>query len=338
MKVELLQPEDEKKWDKFVSEEKNSFFCHVLVWRDIIKKIYRHKDLYLVAKERGEIRGILPSFIIKHPLFGKKIISLPFCGYGGVVSEDGDAQNFLLNYLKDYTRENKYDFFELRSPSLIPGLITDLSQFTFILDLKQGENALWKNKFNKKIRNQIRKANKFDLQTKTGNQYLTEFYKLYQKTMKKLGTPIHNISFMKNIIKEFCPKTEIIMVKSKDDFIAGLFLLFFKKTAINLWAASDFNYARMNQNDFLYWETIKYCIRNGFEFFDFGRSQINSGTFHFKKQWGADMKQLYYQYYCPKKTKVFSDREKYGGPSRLWKKLPSHLVNLIGPMLRKYLP
>ncbi|RLI52897.1 MAG: peptidoglycan bridge formation protein FemAB, partial [Candidatus Thorarchaeota archaeon] len=47
-------------------------------------KTYKHKPVYLVAKEGGEIRGILPMFLMRSVIFGKKLVSVPSAPYGGV--------------------------------------------------------------------------------------------------------------------------------------------------------------------------------------------------------------------------------------------------------------
>ncbi|MDP2946944.1 MAG: peptidoglycan bridge formation glycyltransferase FemA/FemB family protein [Nanoarchaeota archaeon] len=336
MEIELLQKDNEREWDEFVSGIDGSLFYYTLAWRNAIKDSYGHQYLYLLAREKGKVRGILPVFLIENIFFGKKIVSLPFCSYGGILAKDKQAQDALFNYLVSYIKKGKYNLFELRASSLISGSEVDLSEFTFILDLKPGKDKLW-SALDKKNRNQIRKSNKFDLRITVGNQYLKDFYTLYQKTMKKLGTPAHSIIFMENIIKLFPFQAKIIMLILGDTFIAGLFLIASQNTAYNLWAASDSRYLQTNLNNFLYWETIKYCVDSGLKFFDFGRSSNDSGTFHFKKQWGAKLIQLYYHYFFREK-RSFSIKKKYGKFSKIWSNLPIFITNLFGPKLRKYIP
>jgi len=72
---------------------------------NVIKKSYYHQDLYLIAKEGREIKGILPSFIVRHFFFRRRIISLPFCSYGGTIAKNKEAQNQLLNFLKHYLKK-----------------------------------------------------------------------------------------------------------------------------------------------------------------------------------------------------------------------------------------
>ncbi len=35
-----------------------------LMWRNVVEKTYKHKPIYLVAKEESEIKGVLPLFLM----------------------------------------------------------------------------------------------------------------------------------------------------------------------------------------------------------------------------------------------------------------------------------
>jgi len=54
----------------------------------VVKKTYKHKPIYLVAKENGEIKGVLPLFLMRSVIFGKKLVSVPFTPYGGVCADN----------------------------------------------------------------------------------------------------------------------------------------------------------------------------------------------------------------------------------------------------------
>ena len=46
----------------------------------------------------------------------------------------------------------------------------------------------------------------------------------------------------------------------------------------------------------LVWEAIRYGCEHGMTAFDFGRSQWDSGTFFFKRQWGAQPLPIFYEH------------------------------------------
>jgi len=73
LQITKLEREDEAAWDAYVHNSPASTFYHQqrsvliklfksLMWRNVVEKTYKHKPVYLVAKEEGEIKGVLPLF------------------------------------------------------------------------------------------------------------------------------------------------------------------------------------------------------------------------------------------------------------------------------------
>ena len=60
-----LRREDEKAWDSYVYNSNKSTFYHQIGWQNVVEETYNHKPLYLIAKENGEIKGVLPLFLMK---------------------------------------------------------------------------------------------------------------------------------------------------------------------------------------------------------------------------------------------------------------------------------
>ena len=79
-----------------------------------------------------------------------------------------------------------------------PGLATNNNYITFILNLKQDPEIVW-NGFNNKVRNAIRKASNSNLELSHDNN-INDFYRLYTKSMRDLGTPPHSYAFFKNLL------------------------------------------------------------------------------------------------------------------------------------------
>jgi hypothetical protein len=85
---------------------------------------------------------------------------------------------------------------------------------------------------------------------------------------------------------------------------------------------------------------MQYAAAQGCTVFDFGRSSIDSGTYHFKQQWGAKPVQIYWQVLGRK------EQPENGSPAKssklqmaveCWKRLPVSLTRVIGPRIRKYI-
>ncbi|KAF5437719.1 hypothetical protein C5S35_02650, partial [Candidatus Methanophagaceae archaeon] len=201
LRITGLEREDEAAWDAYVHNSQASTFYHQIGWKNVVEKTYKHKPIYLVAKEEGEIKGVLPLFLMRSWFFGKKLVSVPFAPYGDVCADNETAERALAEEAKRITKKRGVDYFELRylhsqEPKL--GLAANNNYVTFILKLNPDPEIVWK-KFNNKVRNAIRKALNSNLELSYDNN-ITEFYRLYTKSMRDLGTPPYSYAFFKNLL------------------------------------------------------------------------------------------------------------------------------------------
>jgi lipid II:glycine glycyltransferase (peptidoglycan interpeptide bridge formation enzyme) len=133
----------------------------------------------------------------------------------------------------------------------------------------------------------------------------------------------------------------IILVKKDNRAIAGGLLLAFKDRLYVPSASSYRDSLKLCPNHALYWEVIQKGCRDGFRFFDFGRSTWNSDTFNFKKQWTPHPTQLVWQYIL-NRTEVLPsinpDNPKYRLFINLWRKLPVPVATFLGPRVIRNFP
>ena len=47
----------------------------------------------------------------------------------------------------------------------------------------------------------------------------------------------------------------------------------------------------------MYWQVMRRGAERGCKFFDFGRSKVGTGPYHFKKNWGFEPRAITHQYY-----------------------------------------
>jgi CelD/BcsL family acetyltransferase involved in cellulose biosynthesis len=99
----------------------------------------------------------------------------------------------------------------------------------------------------------------------------------------------------------------------------------------------------MNPNMLMYWEAMRAACENGAREFDFGRSHRGSGTYDFKKQWGAEEAGLNYFTYrdAALAQAAATDFYRSDAASRLssvWRKLPAAVQRRLGPAVRRWVP
>jgi FemAB-related protein (PEP-CTERM system-associated) len=325
MEVEVLK--DENKYEEYVKDK--SFF-HSLKYRDSIVNTFNFEPIYLVAKTRSSIKGVLPLFICNN-----KLISLPFSTEGGIIAENDDAREHLISEALRIVKERKLDYFELREKEDYVSGLEDKDYYYHLVMEMENEESVWK-AFDKKLRNAIRKAEKLKLTTDSGLKYLDDFYRIYQENMRDLGSPVDDKKFFEELVRNFEDNIDIIVTKKDEEVISALFLIKYGDTVKSEWASSYRKYFGMNSAQLTYWEAIKkYC--NDYDYFDFGRSVEDEGTWKFKRKFNAKPKQLFYKFFLnncdmPNTLKTSTKRKVF---SFIWKKLPLFVTNHIGPILRR---
>ncbi len=126
---------------------------------------------------------------------------------------------------------------------------------------------------------------------------LNDFYAVFAHNMRDLGTPVYAKQFFRLILEAWPEQTHIVVLQLGNKPVAAALLLGDRDMMEIPWASTLQSANTMNMNMLLYREVLGLCIRHGYRFFDFGRSSKDSGTYRFKKQWGAEPLQHYWHYW-----------------------------------------
>jgi len=333
---------DDREWEEYILSKSSATNYHQLKWRTIVSQTFGHKPIYLIAKENGVVKGVLPLFCMKSMIFGSFITSMPFFNYGGLCVDTIDAAKVLLEKAISVAKDEKVKHIELRhSEDINIGLQVKKNKVTMILELQSDPNVFWE-RFKPKVRNHIRNAEKNGLVLQIGGHaQLDNFYAVFARNMRDLGTPVYSKVFFSNILKEYPEETKIFSVLLKNKVVASGFTIQFRDTLEIPWASSIREYNKLSTNIYLYWEIIKYACEKGLKYFDFGRCSLDSGTFNFKKQWGTQPKQLYWHYWLKKgdtPPELNPANPKYELFIKIWTRMPVFLANMIGPKIIKFIP
>jgi len=334
--------EDARLWDRFVDRRTESTHCHRWGWKEVIQSSFDWPTFYLLAEEKGEICGLLPLIRQKSLLFGSFLTSVPYLNAGGILAENEAAKEALVAEAIAQARKMKVRYLELRhrsNPEL--DLPSRSHKVAMVLPLLGGQDAQWA-ALPHKVRTDIRKGEKSELQAEFGGrELLDEFYEIFARNMRDLGTPVYGRRFFSEILRVFAADAHICRVRHRNTTVAASFLIGHKGTLEAVWSSSRYDYLAMRPNMFLYWSILGFAMEKGFRFFDFGRSTIGSGTHRFKKQWGAQDVPLYWTYWLPGDSrfpKLNPDNQRYRLAIRLWQHLPVRVTKLLGPALAKRLP
>jgi serine/alanine adding enzyme len=336
---------DTGEWNEYVYNNNDSNIYHLISWKTIIEETFGHKGYYLVAKDNGIVRGLLPLFFIKSRLFGRYLISLPFLDRAGVIADNPQIATLLCEAAIAMAQQTQVDFLELRNQGEINhvDLITATPKVNFVLSSELGADILWKKVLQKNVKNKVRKAwkNEISIDIGSNGQYINDFYNVYCIHMRYLGTPVHPRIFFNNMLNEFPNKLKVILAKHKTKVIGGKIIIVFKDTLYFIAQYSLRQYNEFHPNNLLYWSAIEYASNNGYKFCDMGRSNIDSGPFYFKKQWGTEIHQLYWQYYLHNAKQIPNlspTNPRFSLAINIWKRLPLGLTKALGPLVAKHIP
>jgi serine/alanine adding enzyme len=342
MDVVLLTPDREKDWKRFVEDSDQVSLAHTLGWRNVVEKTYRHVPVYLMAIDGQTLRGVLPLFLIRSPFFGRFLVTAPYLSYGGLLASDERSGSALIQAAQEVATEQRAKYVEVRGLSRVGrGLLLKDKYCTFLLPLGVGPDVLWQRFEGGRARKVVRKALKSGLVVERGHHLRTIFAHVVSRHMRDLGTPFHSPQFYQCITEEFPHQSEILMAKYGDRYIAGILLVSYRDTVYDLYAAALREYKSLGAGSLLIWETIRSACEQGFDYFDFGRSRWDSGTFFFKRQWRAQPAPLFYEYHLrggASPPDVDPTNASFGWAIAFWKRLPVFAAKVLGPSIIKDIP
>lgn len=330
-------------WDQYVLNSAVTSGYHLSGWRQVIEEAFGHATCYVTVRDESEaVVGLVPLVFLASRGFGRFLVSLPFVNYGGMIADSPEGFRLLENEAVKQARALNAQHIELRHEAPIQtAWVSTQRKVSMRLSLPPSYEELLKS-FPSKLRSLVRRAQKEGMTARVGGvECLDEFYAVFSRCMRDLGTPVYAKSFFGKILEVFPKDAHICVVSHQETPVAAGFLYGFRSSLEIPWAASDKRFNKLSPNMLLYGKVLEYACEQGFQLFDFGRSSPDSGTYRFKEQWGAQPHQLYWYYWMKDGRDVPQlnpQNPKYALAIRLWQTLPVAVANFLGPHIVKHLP
>lgn len=341
VRVRAADPSGFTAWDAYVRAREHAAVYHLAGWRNVIKSVFGRDTHYLLAERDGRICGVLPMVRLKSLAFGDFLVSMPYVNYGGVLADDPLACAELLDAAASLAGRLGVDHVELRH-------LVDCAEWpkrddkvSMHLELCGNADALWK-QLGSKRRAQIKRSTKEGARAEIGGlELVDDFYAVFSVKYRDLGTPVYPMSWFVAVLQAFPDLTRIFIVRVGGRPVAASLVIGFNGILEVPWAATLREADRYAVNMYLYWSMLKFAEDGGYQFFDFGRSTRDSGTYRFKKQWGAEPVQHYWHYWLHDSGDIpvlNPSNPKAAAAVALWKRLPVWMANRLGPHIVKNLP
>jgi FemAB-related protein (PEP-CTERM system-associated) len=341
--IEISHRIDWQSWDAYVKAHAFGTPFHLSSWQYTIGNTFGHEPRHIVAcDEKGEVVGVLPLFFVRSRLFGRMLVSTPQAAYGGILSNSESVTFVIFERARNLANESNAQFLELRNfqqPLADDSLAKKDLYVTFRQELfaDPEKNML---AIPRKTRAEVREGIKHGLEFRENQIGVDQFFDVYSRSVRELGTPVFPKKLFANGMAEFGRNCRIFSVHWQGKLVSAVWTLFYKDEVVPYFGGSIREYNRLAVNNFMYWMLIKYGCENGYRIFDFGRSKKGTGSFDFKKRWGMTMTDLSYQYALVRQKSLPDTsplNPKFSMGIHLWRKLPLPITQWIGPLVSKHL-
>lgn len=333
-------------WDAYVGRHADTTLCHTSAWMRAVQQTWGHTPHHLAARRDNRTVGVLPLFHVRSRLFGSMLVSTPNAVYGGAIGDDAAARLALASAAARRARDLKVDYLELRNHAEVPEINahdwhTHDLYVTFRHPLQADEDALSRT-VNRDIRRLVRNAVKNGLSAEVGGaELVNEFYEVYATSVRNLGTPVFPKRLFANFLKEFAGASDILLVRQGQRVAAGVLSFYFRDTVLPYYGGAYGEFQKCGVNNLMYWELMKHAAQHGFTWFDFGRSKVGSGAWHFKRGWSMQEVPLPYRVRLVRAAKIPAlnpTNPKFALSIAAWKRLPVSVTKWIGPAVVRNLP
>ncbi|WP_440997094.1 FemAB family XrtA/PEP-CTERM system-associated protein [Arhodomonas sp. SL1] len=320
-------------WDAFVLGHPEGSFFHRSGWRTVIERTFGHQTHYLTAVRDGELVGVLPLARVSSWLFGDALISLPFCAQCGPLVVDDAVATALddaavelaeglgvghLEYRLHWPRHQKWP--RKRQYVGFRGPIAESSEAAMAA-------------IPRKQRAMVRKGMQAGLEPRVDAD-VTTCHRVYAESVHRLGTPVFPRRYFRMLREVFGEDCDVLTVIHSGQPVASVLSFYFREEVLPYYGGgTDFARA-VAGNDYLYWALMEHARARGCRVFDFGRSKVDSGSYHFKRHWGFEPEPLHYECRLVRAREIPDNsplNPRYQCFIRVWRRLPRGVVNTLGP-------
>lgn len=332
-----------EQWDKLAWSKGTVF--HTIAFRQILTGAFGYGCLYQAIVDKDErVRAIMPLVVGRNLGLKKVGVSLPFVNYMDICADSEEALRYAIDSVPELKSRYGLGYIELRlKEQTLDGAGWNVQDhnYTFELALADDEERVLALSSGSN-RNHVRKVYKNDwFGVSFDPGHLDDFYNVYVRRMKQLGSPSPDIGFFRKFFEVLPDHSHLLTVLDKQSgAVVGGMLLLTSPSDSTLYYPYGANLTEYNNkylNNFMYWEAVRFGIRHGMNRLDLGRSPAGSGTYKYKEQWGAKPEQLrYYVYDGGAGQSGPPDKQSLSLFVELWKKTPDFVTGPVGKRLIKY--
>ena len=340
--VELLDRRQVRTVDRFVLQHPGGTPFHETRWLDLVRAGFGFETRTLVAWRDGQVVGALPLALVTAPITGRRLVSVPFGVYGGILAADEEALRELDHGSMVLARTINARFLELRYLGSGPTRHHSVALHeTYRLELPAAAQDVLP-AIPRKARAEVRKAlERHGVRLVEGPQLFDEFYRLYVLNKRSLGSPVFRARYFRRLLELYGPRASLHAVVEDQRVLAAVLSLQARDTFYPYYSGALPGADRLGANNALYALLMEEAVRRGCRVFDFGRSRKASGAAAFKRHMGFSPAPLDYQFFFPRGGRppaIHPGNPAMALPQRMLAALPVWAARLVGPSIMRHVP
>jgi CelD/BcsL family acetyltransferase involved in cellulose biosynthesis len=292
------------RWTAFTAAHPEALAFHRPAWAEMIADCYGYRPFVLGAVDaEGNLTAALPVLEVRSLRGSRRWIALPFTDAVPPLlapSADGEAFTAALEAAR---RDAGVRAFVVRAPlPAVDGVHAHSGAVTHTTALSAEPADLFARFHRSQVQRNIRRAErdaKLTLRRGTESRDLTRsFYGLHVQTRRRLGMPAQPRRFFEALWSHVLGRGHgyVLLAETAEGTpVAGAVFLEGTRTLTYKYGASDAASWGLRPNHLLFWNALRAACEDGYEHFDWGRSDLDDkGLRCFKSGWAAEEKQLVY--------------------------------------------
>ncbi len=292
-RLRIVEP-DGGEWAELLARSDHLLF-HEPLWAEITRIGFQAQTYAVVFEHGGSVKSGVMGFAFRS--LWSRLLYLGF-PYGGIVGEAPPGKD-LAGLLRraasdlDVSRIRLTDCPNLRPVD--PEGFDHVETRTHILDLRLGDyDALWRG-FKKRVRRDVRRAERSGVQVENGasHEAVGEFYDLYLESMRRNhAVPKYDLALVSAIFEKLNPlgRCAILIARREGVAIAGALIVDSPTASHYLMGGSSTAGLQYCPNDLLLHCAIRRAVALGLDGFDFLPSGVGDDALErFKSKWGAEV-------------------------------------------------
>lgn len=344
--VELSElPITDPRWEAFVASRREALAFHRPAWAELLSDCYGYRPFVLAVMDGDDVGAGMPVIEVRTlRARRRRWISLPFTdACAPLLTPFVGSDDFAAAL--DATRSAAgIDTFEIRAPA--PPMRTahrqcDAVTHTTPLAAKAEDLRL---RFHRsQVQRNIRRAereSKLTIRRADRQPDLTRaFYDLHVQTRRRLGMPAQPRRLFEALWSHVLAAGHgwLLLAETADHTpVAGALFLRGTSTITYKYGASDAAFWRLRPNHLLFWHALRGACEEGYESFDWGRTDLADRSLRsFKSGWAAEESSLVYTTFANAVPRRGSGRA-LAAARVVFRRSPAFGCRLAGELLYRY--